>query len=148
MASANTVFKKLLNVKGIVIENSTFYDDSFGVQHLDLMVRPTRWAECRCSVCGRKRPKDGLSVQTDRTWRSLDFGGVLVHLKGYTQRIKCPEHGSIEAALPKTLISLLAGLPNIFPRMLYQSTCVLTGRPWGTAYPVHSMRLNRTEAAG
>jgi len=100
MASANTIFKKLLNVKGIVIENSTFYDDSFGVQHLDLKVRPTRYAECRCPVCGRKRPKDGLSVRTDRTWRSLDFGAVIVHLKGYTQRIKCPEHGSIVADVP------------------------------------------------
>lgn len=156
MASANTIFKKLLNVKGIVIENSTFYDDSFGVQHLDLKVRPTRYAECRCPVCDRKRPKDGLSVRTDRTWRSLDFGAVIVHLKGYTQRIKCPEHGSIvadvpwvypEAALPKTLISLSAGLPSIFLRMPYQSICVSTGRPWGTAYPAHSKKLNRIEAA-
>lgn len=53
MASANTVFKKILNVKGIVVEKSTFYEDSFGVTHLDLQVRPTKWAECRCPECGR-----------------------------------------------------------------------------------------------
>ena len=100
MASANTVFKKILNVKGMVVENSTFYEDFYGVQHLDLRVRPTKWAECRCPKCGRKRPKDGLSVREDRTWRSLDFGAVLVHLRGYTQRIKCPEHGSIVADVP------------------------------------------------
>ena len=100
MASANTVFKKILNVKGIVVEKSTFYEDSFGVTHLDLQVRPTKWAECRCPECGRRRPKDGLSVRQDRSWRSLDFGSVLVHLKGYTQRIKCPGHGSIVANVP------------------------------------------------
>lgn len=100
MASANTIFKKILNVKGMVVENSTVYEDSYGVRHLDLQVRPTKWAECRCPKCGRKRPKDGLSVHEDRTWRSLDLGAVLVHLRGYTQRIKCPEHGSIVADVP------------------------------------------------
>ncbi len=100
MASANTVFKKILNVKGLVVEKSTFYEDEVGVHHLELQVRPSKWAECRCPKCGRKCPKDGLSVREDRTWRSIDFGAVLVHLKGYTQRIKCPEHGSIVADVP------------------------------------------------
>lgn len=100
MASTNTVFKKILNVKGVVVEKSTFYNDAYGVTHLDLQVRPTKQEECRCPECGRRRPKDGLSVRQDRSWRSLDFGSVLVHLKGYTQRIKCPEHGSIVANVP------------------------------------------------
>ena len=83
-----------------MVENSTFYEDSFGVQHIDLDVRPTRWAECRCPRCGRKRPKDGPSVRQNRKWRSLDFGAIVVHLNGYTQRIKYPEHGSIVADVP------------------------------------------------
>ena len=100
MASANTLCKKLLNVKGIVVENCDFYEDLDGIQHLDIQVRPTRYAECRCPECGRKRPKDGLSVRENRTWRSLDFGAVVVRLKGDTQRIKCPIHGSIVADVP------------------------------------------------
>ena len=100
MASANTLCKKLLNVKGIVVEECDFYEDVAGVQHLDIQARPTRYAECRCPECGRKRPKDGLSVRKDRTWRSLDFGAIVVNIKGYTQRIKCPIHGSIVANVP------------------------------------------------
>ena len=100
MASANTLCKKLLNVKGIVVEDCDFYEDLDGIQHLDIQVRPTRYAECRCPECGRKRPKDGLSVRENRTWRSLDFGAVVVRLKGDTQRIKCPIHGSIVADVP------------------------------------------------
>ena len=53
MASANTLCKKILNVKGMVVESTEFYEDLFGVQHLDLQVRPTKWAECRCPKCGR-----------------------------------------------------------------------------------------------
>ena len=100
MASANTLCKKLLNVKGIVVEDCDFYEDLDGIQHLDIQVRPTRYAECRCPECGRKRPKDGLSVRENRIWRSLDFGAVIVRLKSYTQRIKCPIHGSIVADVP------------------------------------------------
>lgn len=100
MASANTLCKKILNVKGMVVEKSTFYEDFLGVQRLDLQVRPTKHAECRCPQCGRKRPKDGLSVPQNRTWRSLDFGAVVVHLKGCTQRVKCPIHGSVVADVP------------------------------------------------
>jgi transposase len=100
MASANTLCKKLLNVKWIVVEGYDFYENLDGIPHLDIQVRPTRYAECRCPECGRKRPKDGLSVRENRTWRSLDFGAVIVRLKSYTQRIKCPIHGSIVADVP------------------------------------------------
>jgi transposase len=34
------------------------------------------------------------------TWRSLDFAGILVYLKAYTQRISCPERGVLVAAVP------------------------------------------------
>ena len=100
MASTNTLCKKILNVKGMVVENCSFYTDSRGVQRLDLMVRPTEHAQCRCPECGRKRPKDGLSVRENRAWRSLDFGAVVVRLIGNTQRIKCPIHGSVVADVP------------------------------------------------
>ena len=36
MASANTLCKKILNVKGMVVESTEFYEGLFGVQHLDL----------------------------------------------------------------------------------------------------------------
>ena len=100
MASTNTLFKKILNVKSIVVEGFNFYTDLDGIERLDIQVRPTSHAKCRCPECGRKCPKDGPSVRENRTWRSLDFGAIVVHLKGCTQRIKCPIHGSIVADVP------------------------------------------------
>lgn len=100
MVSATMLCKKILNVKGLKVENCTFREDTAGVQHLDLEVRPTRHAECRCPICHRKCPKDGLSVRENREWRSLDFGAIPVHLKSSTQRIKCPVHGSVVADIP------------------------------------------------
>ena len=100
MASATMLCKKILNVKGVKVENCTLRKDEFGVQHLDLDVRPTKHAECRCPVCHRKCPKEGFSVRKGREWRGLDFGSFPVHLKGYTQRINCPKHGSVVADVP------------------------------------------------
>lgn len=100
MASANTLCKKILNVKNIVVEDCDIYDDALGVRHLEMKVRPSKSAECRCPVCGKKCPKDGLSVRENRTWRSLNYGPVEAQIKGYTQRIKCPDHGSIVADVP------------------------------------------------
>jgi transposase len=37
---------------------------------------------------------------SNRKWRGLDFGSILVEIVGDTQRIKCPEHGSIVADVP------------------------------------------------
>lgn len=100
MALATMICKKILNVKGLKVENCTFREDVAGVQHLDLEVRPTRHEECRCPICHRRCPKDGLSVRENREWRGLDFGSILVHLKSSTQRITCPVHGSIVANVP------------------------------------------------
>ena len=45
MASANTLCKKLLNVKGIVVEDCDFYEDLDGIQHLDIRKRSLkRWS--------------------------------------------------------------------------------------------------------
>ena len=100
MASANTLCKKLLNVKTAVVESHNFYFDQNGVQHLRIKAHPNKWHQCRCPFCGRKCPKDGLSVKQRRLWRGLDFGSILVEIESDTQRIKCPEHGSIVADVP------------------------------------------------
>ena len=99
MASANTLCKRLLNVKHIVIESHDFYTDSKGVQHLRITARPDAWHQCRCPICGKRCPKAGRATQR-RTWRGLDFGAILVEIEGDTQRIRCDEHGSIVADVP------------------------------------------------
>lgn len=54
MVSAAMLCKKILNVKGLKVENCTFREDADGIQRLDLEVRPTKHAECRCPICHRK----------------------------------------------------------------------------------------------
>ena len=98
MASANTLCKKLLNVKNV--ESHDFYTDIAGAQHLRIQARPDKWHQCRCPYCGKKCPKDGVSVKGRRQWRSLDFGSILVEIESDTQRINCPEHGRIVADVP------------------------------------------------
>lgn len=100
MASANTLCKKLLNVKNVVVESHDFYTDIAGAQHLRIQARPDKWHQCRCPYCGKKCPKDGVSVKGRRQWRSLDFGSILVEIESDTQRINCPEHGRIVADVP------------------------------------------------
>ena len=43
MASANTLFAKIINVKGTVVTNHEFYNDSDGIKHLRIHVRPNKW---------------------------------------------------------------------------------------------------------
>lgn len=48
MVSAAMLCKKILNVKGLKVENCTFREDTDGVQRLDLEVRPTK--PCRVQM--------------------------------------------------------------------------------------------------
>ena len=100
MASANTLCKKLLNVKGAVVTGHDFYTDQDGINHLTIHARPNRWHEDDCPICGRRCPKYDTQTVLPRKWRSLDWGGTLVEVKANTHRVKCPEHGVLVAAVP------------------------------------------------
>ena len=99
MASTNTLCKKLLNVKNIVVENYDFSERLDGVKQLTIFARPDKWHDRTCPVCHRRCPRDGKSSDT-RSWRALDWGGIRVNVVGQTHRIKCPEHGSLVADIP------------------------------------------------
>jgi transposase len=100
MASANTLCKKLLNVKSAVVIGHNFYTDENGVNRLTIYARPNRWHENDCPICGRRCPRyDHQSAET-RRWRALDWGGTLVEIEARTHRIECPEHGVLVAAVP------------------------------------------------
>ncbi len=99
MASANSICKRILNVKGVVVESTQFYTDSDQITHLMISARPDKWHQCLCPLCNKKCPKDGPSVQ-GRVWRGLDFGSTVFEIIGDTQRINCPEHGRIVASVP------------------------------------------------
>lgn len=56
MASADTLCKKLLNVKNTVVESHDFYSDKDGVVHLRIKARPSAWHKDDCPFCSRRCP--------------------------------------------------------------------------------------------
>lgn len=100
MASTNTLCKKLLNVKGAVVESHNFYTDADGVVHLRINARPSAWHMNDCPYCGKHCPRYDRATPVKRLWRSLDFGGILVEIECETHRVSCPEHGVVTAAVP------------------------------------------------
>ena len=100
MVSANTLCKKLLNVKHAVIEDASFYLDQDGVNHLKIHARTDKWHHDDCPFCHRHCFRYDQRTNQPRTWRSLDFGATLVEIVGWTHRIECPEHGVVTAYIP------------------------------------------------
>lgn len=101
MTSANTLIKKLIGVKNIVVTDCEQYDDSEGVRHLTISARPNHWNANTCPCCGRKNlPGYDQPSKNPRVWRGLDFGGVLVEIESHTHRVVCPEHGIVTADVP------------------------------------------------
>ena len=73
MVSANTLCKKLLNVKHAVIEDANFYDDQDGVCHLRIRARTDKWHQDDCPFCHRRCHRYDQKTKQLRTWRSLVF---------------------------------------------------------------------------
>ena len=101
MTSANNLLKNLIGVKNIVITDCRTYDDSNGVRHPAIAARPDHWNANKCPCCGRKKlPRYDQPAKNLRSWRCLDFGGVLVEIVSHTHRVVCPEHGIVTADVP------------------------------------------------
>lgn len=100
MVSANTLCKKLLNVKSAVIENVDCYSDQDGVKHVLIHARPNKWHEDDCPICHKRCPRYDRRNPQPRIWRALDWGGTLVEVSCGTHRIECPAHGVLTADVP------------------------------------------------
>ena len=101
MASADTLCKKLLNVKSTVVESHSFYNDADGVTHLRIKARPNAWHQDECPFCGKRNlPRYDRQSKNNKVWRGLDFAGILVEIEASTHRVTCPEHGVVTAAVP------------------------------------------------
>ena len=100
MASANTLCKKLRNVKHTVIESCEFYTDQDNVIRLRIQARPNAWYKDTCPFCGRHCPGYDHPSKKRKIWRGLDFGGILVEVESDSHRVCCPKHGVVTAAVP------------------------------------------------
>ena len=100
MVSANTLCKRLLNVKNCVIENLKIEAGVDGTEHIRIAARPTRWHENDCPICHKRCPRYDSKCKSPRIWRGLDWEGIIVEVEYRTHRIVCPEHGVLVADVP------------------------------------------------
>ena len=100
MVSANTLCKKLLNVKSAVVEGCDFFTDQNGVNHIRIHARPNHWHEDDCPFCHKRCKRYDKKNPRPRAWRGLDWGATLVEISYDTHRIECPEHGIVVADVP------------------------------------------------
>lgn len=96
MASVNRLWRRLLGVEGVVVEDWDFDEIE---QAVVVSVRPTKRGRRRCSRCHRRC---GLYDQGSgrRRWRGLDLGTVKVYFEAQAVRVSCPEHGVVVAEVP------------------------------------------------
>ena len=89
------ILKLALNVKQTAIDGLDIFEDgSFVVD-----VHPTKGAQCRCGICGRKATRYDQGTQR-RLWRAGDFNFNKVFLRSNTYRVQCPEHGVVTMHVP------------------------------------------------
>lgn len=100
MAYTDTLCKKILNVKNIVVESNEFYLDANRVNHLRIKARPNAWHKNDCPYCGKRCSGYDTAAAHPKVWRALDWGALLVEIECPTHRVVCPEHGVVTAAVP------------------------------------------------
>ena len=93
------IFKRLLNVRGMVVEDVSIDDSPLRDAPVLVARVRCRKAALRCSRCGRKCPKydDGGG---ERRWRHQDFGCYRVELVGPAPRVECRVHGVVVSRIP------------------------------------------------
>ena len=94
-----SIFKRLLNVKDMVVEDVSL-DDS-PLRDAPVLVARVRCRKgaLRCSRCGRKAPRYD-NGGGGRSWRHQDFGCFRVGLSGPVPRVECRPHGVVVSRVP------------------------------------------------
>ena len=77
MTSSNTLLKKIIGVKDVVVTDAEIYSDHDGVTHLTIDARPNSWNQNKCPFCGRKKTSRirqtitiSKGVERPGSWRS------------------------------------------------------------------------------
>lgn len=99
--TVNTVVKKALGVKSMVVNSMELTETEKGESKLIVRARPHKNKQCRCPYCnnGKRLPVYDSSHELSH-WRALDFGGLLVEIESESPRVTCPVHGVVTAAVP------------------------------------------------
>ena len=99
--TVNTLVKKILGVKEVVVESCEFTRTKRGEDKLTIRVHPYKRLQCRCPYCsnGKKLARYDSSKKLSH-WRGLDCGGIIVEIESEVPRVECPVHGVVTAAVP------------------------------------------------
>lgn len=93
------LWKKLLGVEHLVIEDAGAESGPDGREVLVLAVRPGHNHRNRCSRC-RRRCRYHDAGGGRRRWRAPDAGLMACYLEAGAPRVDCPVHGVVVAAVP------------------------------------------------
>ena len=93
------IFKRLLNVKGMVVEDVSIDDSPLRPAPVLVVRVRRRKGALRCSRCGRKCPST-TTGGGERRWRHQDFGCYGIELMGLAPCVACAEHGVVVAQVP------------------------------------------------
>lgn len=88
-----TVFRKLIGVESLVVEDVSFAEDA-----LEVRVRPT-WRLPRCGLCAGQSPGYDQSA-VERSWRHLSLGRTAIRLVYAPRRVQCPKCGVVTEQVP------------------------------------------------
>jgi transposase len=93
------LWKKLLGVEHLVLEDGQIGAGPGGGEVVVLAVRPDHDHRNRCARCGRRcRYYD--EGEGRRRWRAPDAGVMACYLEAGAPRVSCPVHGVVVAAVP------------------------------------------------
>ena len=97
--TVNTLIKKFLGVKDIVIKSYELIKTARNEDKLVIYARPYVSKQCRCPYCsdGKRLPRYDSHVSH---WRALDCGGIIVEIQSDHPRVSCPVHGIVSSAVP------------------------------------------------
>lgn len=100
MTNINTLFRNILHVNTAKFTKARFEVDSKGQYHLYVYGVVHRKHDNCCPICGKKGKPYDRRENVTRSWRCMDFGGLIVHIESDAKRIECPEHGILSPAVP------------------------------------------------
>ena len=99
MTSVNTLCKQLLNVNDLIVEDVSFTESPGQDKAIRIRVHPRKGRQWECPECGRRCRRYDIQME-ERSWRGLDFGGILVYIYASVPRVHCPKHGVRTADVP------------------------------------------------
>jgi len=91
------IITQILDLRNTKIEDFEMSEEK---KSLTISVRPKASMRFRCGECGKKAAFYDNGRNTDRYWRTRNFGGMKVFLKSNLSRVRCTKCGIVTQIVP------------------------------------------------